>query len=411
MQITKFRYLLISMVLACYFWNFTPIVSIINRDLIWGMSMLWTGMAFILRPKQQKISLLYKSKYTKFAYIILLGVFISMINAWLFWEQNLSTTIVTQRFIYVIITLPALLYLQPTFEDVKKTLKYISILTLGAWIISILSPSLIQSISIESIERRSESTSEDIGYNVSGIQFVILYFYILVQDYIKDFSYKKFMYAMFWAIFLLLYQNRSLLIGVIIILIYSILKLKSKYKPLIILGISILFITILTYSSNIISSLIEETNNQLNDQDYNRWKALRYFFNDYSPNTWCYIFGNGLPAGGKSDFGNLLWENMKNGIYGSDLGLIGMWVDYGILPIICIYLVIYRILKYKYYPLYLKFLCTHILLVPTIFHFWENPNLYLFIILFYLYSYYTEKKTYESKLPITSCCNNNSLQK
>lgn len=411
MHITKFKYLLISMILACYFWYFTPIVSIINRDLIWGMSMLWAGIAFIISPQQNKKILLYKTKYTRFTYIILLGVFISMINAYLFWGQNISTTIITQRFIYVIITLPALLYLQPTFEDLKKALKYISILTLGAWIISILSPSLIQSISIEDIELRNDFSSEDIGYNVLGIQFVTLYFYILVQDYIKSFSYKKFIQAIFWAIIILLYQNRSMLIGVIIILIYSIFKLKSKYKPLIIVCISISLIIVLIYSSNIILSLIQETNDQLNNPDYNRWKALNYYLYDYSPNIWCYIFGNGLPAGGKSDFGNLMWTNMKEGIYGSDLGLIGMWADYGILPIICIYYIIYKILKYRYFPLYLKFLCIHILLIPTIFHFWENPNIYLFILLFYLYSYHSEKIIYESKLPINSSRYNNSLQK
>jgi hypothetical protein len=68
-----------------------------------------------------------------------------------------------------------------------------------------------------------------------------------------------------------------------------------------------------------------------------------------------------------------------------------MWVDYGIIPLIAMYSIIISILRHEYFPLYLKFICLHILFVPTIFHFWSNPGISFFVILIYLRAYYIEQ--------------------
>jgi len=112
---------------------------------------------------------------------------------------------------------------------------------------------------------------------------------------------------------------------------------------------------------------------------------------EYSPNWFCYIFGNGFPSGGNSSLGVLMWKNFERGIFASDLGMIGMWVDYGIIPLIAIYAVLINVLRRKYMPLAMKFISLHIILVPTIFHFWTNPGIALFVLIIYLNAHYTEK--------------------
>lgn len=408
MLTSRFNYLLLTMLLACYLWYFSPIFSFLTRDVIWCLTIILATIG-IFNKKRPQIQSLHSIKYNKFVICFLCAIFISAINADIFWGQSITITFITQRFAYTIIVLSGLLKIQPTPYDLKKALKYISVITFIMWVISYISPNLFATIDTETIENRTTDNSTDIGFNVAGIQLVLIYFYILVQEYIEKFTYKKFLHAMFWLAFLFLYQNRSLLIGAILIFIYSIIKLKGRHKPII--TFTIVFLVILgIYSSwDIIISLINETNEQLNNQNYNRWKALEYYLYEYSPNLWCYIWGNGLPAGGKSEFGNLLWENMKQGIYGSDLGLIGMWTDYGVIPLICIYFVVFRVLAKKYFPLFLKFICLHILIVPTIFHFWENPNMYTFVLLFYLYAYYNEKFSYECRKSCQTINNNSQL--
>jgi hypothetical protein len=169
---------------------------------------------------------------------------------------------------------------------------------------------------------------------------------------------------------------------------YSILKFKSKYKPGLVFIISIFVLGLLIYTLPILETLLYESQNELSNLEYNRWKSLWYYSFEYSPNWFCYIFGNGFPSGGNSALGNLMWSNFTIGIYASDIGMIGMWATYGIIPLIVIYSIVIKIIKNSYFPLYLKFISFHILFVPTIFHFWRNPGLFFFVIFIYLYCYY-----------------------
>lgn len=391
MRISKFTYILIASILLLSFWDFRPIVSLLNRDIIFALTLLWIFLGFYLFPK--KSSYRYFHKFNWLWIIIFTGIFISMFNAYCFWEQSLKNTFIAQRFSYTFILLPTLFYIQPSFNDILKTLKVISYITLITWIISIIRPELTGSISEEAIENRTVNpqATTDIGYYVTGIHIVVLYTYFLIQNYIKKFNFKTFFTALLWISFIILYQNRSMMIGIIIIFLYSIVKLKSRHKPIIIGCICIIGTTLVAYTLNIWKSLWEESQTQLTDEDYNRWKALYYYLYDYSPNLWCYLFGNGMPSGGNSHLGNLMWLNMERGIFASDLGMIGMWVDYGLLPLIGIYYVLIRLLIKNDFPLWLKFASFHILLVPTIFQFRQGIGILFFVLIIYLYIYYSIK--------------------
>jgi hypothetical protein len=102
----------------------------------------------------------------------------------------------------------------------------------------------------------------------------------------------------------------------------------------------------------------------------------------------CDIFGNGLLSL-KVESGQLIEEMMTHGYVQSDIGIIGFWSIYGILPLIVIYTVIFKILYRKFYPFYIKAMAAHILLVPICFSFNRFDSL-LFIFLFYLFAYHTK---------------------
>lgn len=387
MKIIKSQYIFISGIILLSFWDFRPITSLFNKNIMIVMSYCWSIFGYFHFRKYLTFPIKCFKNYNWIWIYIFIGVFISMFNAYFFHQQSILTTFFAQRYIYAFIFTPVLFYIQPSLTDIIKAIRNLSYITVLVWLLSIISPTLIGSISEDSIERRiSVEKTTDIGYNVTGMYIVIFYIYYLIQRYITKFSYKRFIEALLWISFIFLYQNRSFIIGVLLVFIYSIYKLKSRIKPLIIISIFIICCIALYYTKDIWYSLMNESESQIGNKDYNRWKSLYYYFNEYSPNLWCYLTGNGFPSIGNSSFGNLMDFNMSNGIYASDLGLIGMWTDYGVLPLIGIYFMVLQFLLRKY-PLWLKFISFHILLIPTIFHFWQGQGVLFFSLIIYIYAY------------------------
>lgn len=385
----KSTYIFICLILSVGFWQLSFLQEFLTQDVVLLLTWLWAFSAFVFFSSKSRTVSIYSSKYINYTYYIFAGVLISMFSAYFSWGQSFLRTLITQRYIYSFILLPAILYIQPNESDIIKALKWISIGTILVWFINAFNPTFV-SVDEDSIQLE-KNHELDIGSYVSGIYFVVLFLYYKIQEYLNKFSWNSFMKVAILLIFLILYQNRSILIGVTPVFIYSLLKFKSKYKIFLIFLLSTILIGGIIYSWSFWESLVSQTQNQLNDTEYPRWIALNYYFNDYSPNWFCLIFGNGMPSIGNSDFGDLMKDNMENGIYASDLGMIGMWTTYGLIPLITIYSLIIRILHRREFPLYLKFISFHILIVPTIFHFWTNPGIFMFVLIMYLYSYYTEQ--------------------
>ena len=404
----KFLYILICLVFSVKFWDLAIIMNSTSSDVILFFTWIWilSGIYFFNETNRRKS--LNNFRYTQTMYFILLGVFIAMFSAYYFGGQSFMTTFISQRGIYSFIFLPAILFVQPTEKDIVKALKWISIGTVVVWILVHFKADLIKldKEDVEKFDIKNNDLSSKLEFYVIGIYFVALYVYFKMEEYVKSFSWKAFLEVSFFIAFIILYQNRSMILGVVPIFLYTLIKFKSEYKTFIIIGLSIMLIIGIFITSDIWLSLIDHTQNDLSQPDYNRWKALNYYISNYSSNWFCYIFGNGYPSGGNSPLGNLMWANFDKGIFADDLGMLGMWVDFGIIPLIAMYSIIIRILRHKYFPLYLKFICLHIVFVPTIFHFWSNPGVSFFVIIIYLHAYYTEqyKKTikyvrnYNSKL-------------
>ena len=396
----KFIYILISLVFAVSFWNLTIILNVLSPDVLLLLSWIWmlSGIYFFNFSKRKKA--LNSFNYRKTIYYILTGVFISMFSAYAFGKQSFLTTLIAQRTIYSFVFLPVILFVQPTIEDIIKALKWISIGTVLVWILVHINSNIIKldKENIEQFELQKQDLSTKLEFYVNGIYFVVLYLYIKINEYIKAFSWSVFTEAAFFLIFIVLYQNRSMIIGVVPIFLYSLLKFKSEYKTFIILALTVILAGVIILTSDIWISLINNTQSNLNETDYNRWKSLDYYFYDYSKNWFSYVFGNGFPSGGNSPLGNLMWSNFIKGIFASDLGMIGMWVDYGIIPLIAIYSILISILRHSYFPVYLKFICLHVLFVPTIFHFWANSGITFFVLIIYFHAYYNElnKNKYDS---------------
>lgn len=402
----KSLYIFFCLIFAVNFWDLSVVVNVLTADIVLVLDWMWILSGIYFFNENKRLKSLNSYNYNKPLVLILAGVFISMFSAYFFGGQSLLTTLIAQRPIYSFMFLPAILFVQPTEKDIIKALKWISIGTIVVWVLVHFKTDIIKldKEKIDQFEMNNKDLSAKLEFYVTGIHLVVLYVYIKIYQYIKKFSWDVFLEASLLLIFIILYQNRSMILGVIPVFIYSMYKFKSTYKSTIIIVASIAIIVGVIYTSDVWKLMIENTQSNLGETDYNRWKALYYYFGYYSSNWFCYVFGNGYPSGGNSPLGNLMWANFEKGIFTSDLGMIGMWVDYGILPLIAIYGIIISILRKNIYPLYLKFVCLHIVFVPTIFHFWSNPGIALFSLIIYMHAYYTDR----NKKMIQYARNNNS---
>ena len=80
---------------------------------------------------------------------------------------------------------------------------------------------------------------------------------------------------------------------------------------------------------------------------------------------------------------------MELGIYNSDLGMIGYWNQYGIIPVITFLAYIWRSFRAKWCPFYVKATGFHLLACAlTISYFGTPANILWFVVFYYLYVYY-----------------------
>jgi hypothetical protein len=81
------------------------------------------------------------------------------------------------------------------------------------------------------------------------------------------------------------------------------------------------------YTAGQWNNLYQETINQLSNPDYNRNKSFMYMI---APRDWLrYILGDGFISANVNPILHVLQDS---GVYHSDVGLLGFWHQYGVIP-------------------------------------------------------------------------------
>jgi hypothetical protein len=116
--------------------------------------------------------------------------------------------------------------------------------------------------------------------------------------------------------------------------------------------------------------------------------SSRYFLFDHNPNLFCDIFGNGMDTK-NSAYGQQLTFLGKNfAIWAGDLGVIGIWSVYGIIPVIVIYILSIKILIHKYMPLFVKFMASASFLMPGLMSLHRVHSILWWVFMLYFYAYF-----------------------
>jgi hypothetical protein len=203
-------------------------------------------------------------------------------------------------------------------------------------------------------------------------------------------------YLAFFALsflFLVAMANRSNLFASVIILSVATIGIKSKYRFFYVFLTVVVAAIIFSFTESYWNDLVTETNSNISDADYNRNKAFAYFIFEGSNHFLTKFLGNGFLSARSSDTMALLREM---GIYNSDMGFIGFWNQFGIIPVVIFIMLPILAIKNRFFPPYLKMLGAHILLCSySTSYYGASGHAIIFILFYFLYVYHCT---------LISCC-------
>ena len=264
-------------------------------------------------------------KHMKAVWWILSGVLLSFAAAYLFYGQGLFTSLVVCRNYLTLLVFPLLLAVRPTYREIRRTLyTFCWICAATTLYVTFINQSLVPTA-----ENMPFIEDGDFVHMVSGLHFVVIAFIFSLYEFRNKMTVRKFLPVMLLFAFIFIARNRTFLIASCFIIVLSVVSTRSQRSKVYAYGIvavAVAMVFVLAYSALI--SLLDETMDQLNNPDYNRIKSFIYFFS--IPNGPLSIFiGNGFISGTVNP---LVGDLQKEGIFYSDLGLIGLWHVYGLIP-------------------------------------------------------------------------------
>ena len=388
-------YLLLLACLYVKFWEIVPFGNISqDTQLVSILLYLVLGCFFF---KNRKFSTPHKYKYLKW---IFAGILLSMLPAYLFYDQSFFQSIITYRVNVLLLTIVALFRISPQKEDIIQALYYFAILMLMVEVLMPLCPSLFI---ISEKKLNYAYATGDMGSlrTIVGIEYLVVPMYYYLQKIKEKFSFNTFSRIIVLFIVFLLAENRSNLFPVMLIMLYTFLHIRSKYKPIILFGLLLGCIVFFISQKELFLGLYEESIAQINDIDYNRNKAYVYYLFYACPNFLCYILGNGRIS---IHHNPMVANLMEEGIYNTDVGFIGYWNEFGLIPVIAMFVMFCKALTSRKIPYFIKLFALQILICGlTVSYYGSDDKIFQFVLFYYLYFYYQRHSYEKSSVPNNSC--------
>ncbi|HLP73075.1 MAG TPA: hypothetical protein VK155_09250 [Bacteroidales bacterium] len=387
----KAVYVLGCLILSVNAWDLKIFESVVNNTTTPVLAVFWMAAGWLFFGNARKNGGLNMLRYNRYFYWLSLGFALSFVTAYVFWSQDIVTSFIVNRRLIFFLFIPVFFRIQPTERDIIKALDYFTVMYMIVWLWQAVSPAPIttsREIAIEAGRASFSMDKNDFGYLMPGYTLLLIPLYYRVQKFTENVSLRNFLPVMLMTGILFLLQNRGTLFFAVIVLVYAIFRIQSRYRYIFIIILGLLIIGAYLSTEKYWASFVDETSAQLSDPEYNRWKSLYYFIFQYSPHWLCYLMGNGYLSS-HLDSGQFLMALMNSGFYQADLGIIGFWSMYGVIPILVIYAVVFKLLFYLPAPFYLKALSAHVLLVPICWGF-SYYDMFLLILMSYLMGYYSE---------------------
>lgn len=388
----KKTYLLILFILAFGILSNIFTATILTKDTSFVLAVLWGIIGWFYYPPYIH-NIINSNKNRAVAWSILSVMLFSMFLPWLNYRQSIIDTFFSQRFNYFILILLVFLRIRPTGKDFIYVIKSCAYISIAGFIISLVYPTFFKTPEAikDILETRTESGSTDIGFAGPGYTLVPFYLYFKIGKLFRQPSVNDIIETTVFMLYIIIIQNRSTIIGTLPFFCIGILLMKTPKKGLFMFMSFGIIIAILPFLSSIYDALVNETQRQLENDNYNRWQALSLYLIEMKQDILSILFGNGVWSKSGSYLTMMFLAQKARGTYISDIGWLGAYFYYGIIPVLLLLWYAIKAIYIKEVPLFLKFFSIWLILVPTI-----HPYLMLgtggaleFAMFFYLVMYYT----------------------
>lgn len=379
--------ILILIILSIGFFDFIPLAPVFGGNGTFTLYMLALAVIYIR-------NLGFQIRYGIFPKLkpmwwILAGILISFIPAYLYYGQHLYHSLVVYRVFSAYLAYPVLLSIRPTDVEIKRALYSFSFIYFLAllWGTFVHPDWVVVSEGVEFIEQG------DIVRRLPGDQFLIPALIYALNDF-RDRKNKLKWGALslfiFFVIFLI--QSRTILMSALAVIVLVVLFDKKASRRLAAEVIMVFFfIVFIVAAFSFVSGLFEETMGQLSDPDYNRVKSFNYFVS--GANGWAsYLWGNGFISGHVS---SVVEQLQMEGIFHSDLGLMGFWHQFGIIPALTVLVYVFRGL-FKNHSYVVRANALNILMGALTISYFLTPRYSLWLCL-YFYMFYSDAEYYQAK--------------
>lgn len=279
-------------------------------------------------------------------------ILFSMLNSYVFWDQNLLLSYKTTAYYLGLIYFFVLLKYNPNLIFIERLIWFYCFLFILLWCYAFANaPKVIFGWDIDK-ELTDDRGIYRMGLYGSGA--LILGFFLSVNKYIDTKKGKWIVMFCFLFFFIILQVTRQVIIfSFLVAFIYL-----SKNNLKLFFVTIILFLIIGTYFSNmsvgensVIGRLINQSenqivNNKLGEEDI-RLREYEYYLFKYPNNFYTSLFGNGVPIP-ESDLGKLELNNTINkSFYVSDVGYAEIFIRIGIVGLFLYLWILYKSIKLK----------------------------------------------------------------
>ena len=264
----------------------------------------------------------------------LFGILLSFIPAQIYYGQSFLQSFFTYRRFFELVAFPILIALRPNEKELRTSLYAFSVLFLIlCLIVTFIAPGLVVIP-----EKRNLVENGDYVHVLAGVRHVFLAFIFALHRAIRQGGIKYYGWVFFLFLVLFLAQNRTSLIAAVFVLCFVLFSMKMSSRKLILMAM--LFISaglMILYTADQWRALYFETLNQLNNPEYNRIKSLVYMTGSRS--ILRYLLGDGFIS---ADVNPLIHILQESGIDHSDVGLLGLWHQFGVLPVVVVLVITFK---------------------------------------------------------------------
>ncbi len=285
---------------------------------------------------------LMKAHFTTPIILMTGSVVISMFAAYAFQNQPFQVTAYAQQAIYFYMIYLLLHLLRPTGDFLIKCILGFGLVYVGLYLLQyFVYPTQITNAKMF-LDRGT------LRIFLTGGGFLVIAYYAWLYLVFRKFRMRYVIFILLsMAIFVLL-GTRQLLATVVLLTILFVLQSKIiKSKILLFLMFGLAVIPVFFIFQDILYAMFELTLEQNQAFESNiRLEAARYFLTDFFPNGLAYLTGNG--ASGTSAYGMRVLKIAKEyGYHQSDLGLLGEYTRYGVLFVVGVFIILYRVISMK----------------------------------------------------------------